>query len=193
MLYNYFWLTPIPLLISSLLKLCVSENFLLLCLKFLNCKRINLYCWRQLLYERISLFLPFDMNYKYYISLRKKILNSLKLQNCKCINLYCWRQLLYERISQFLPFDMNYETSFPLEEICYIIWLQMLALYIFCRVQSITSTTLVFMNLSNFKSMFKLVWNCSKLFKIVQTCSNLIKLVQTCSNLYVIPSWYLVF
>ena len=35
----------------------------------------------------------------------------------------------YERISQFLPFDMNYETSFPLEEICYIIWLQMLALF----------------------------------------------------------------
>ena len=122
----------------------------------------------------------------------KKFLFCLKFLNCKCINLYCWRQLLYERISQFLPFDMNYETSFPLEEICYIIWLQMLALYIFCRVQSITSTTLVFMNLSNLKNMFQhvnvginlsyLVYFCPTLYKLVQTCSMLYRLVQTCSN-----------
>ena len=126
----------------------------------------------------------------------KNVLLCLKFFNCKCINLYCWRQLLYERISQFLPFDMNYETSFPLEEICYIIWLQMLALYIFCRVQSITSTTLVFMNLSNFKNKFKLVWNSSILSEIVKVCLNmsnvvyfcptlskLVQTFQTCSNL----------
>ena len=125
-------------------------------------------------------------------------MKSLKFLNCKCINLYCWRQLLYERISQFLPFDMNYETSFPLEEICYIIWLQMLALYIFCRVQSITSLPhwslwicqilKTCSNLSNLvyncPNLFKLVQTCSYLFILVQTCSNLFKLVQTCSNLF---------
>ena len=115
----------------------------------------------------------------------------LKFFNCKCINLYYWRQLLYERISQFLPFDMNYETSFPLEEICYIIWLQMLALYIFCRVQSITSTTLVFVtpdNLTNFLNLSKLVQTClevlSELFLLVWNCSNLPKIVQACFRLF---------